>query len=76
MTPQELCEAVHAAVERYVLSRVRPADVLDLDVGVRLEGGDLTVDVFVVTAVGDDEALARGAVDAAMEEGDRLLGDV
>jgi len=64
---------VHAAAERYVLARVRSADLLELDVSTKLDGGDLSVDVFVVTAGEDDEALAQGAAQAATEEGDRLM---
>jgi len=70
----DACEAVYDAAERYVLSRVNARDLLEMDLCVRIEDGELFVELFLVTSTeDDDDALAKSAVDAAMKEGDRLM---
>ena len=69
----EICESIHGAAQEYIFSRVEPKDILDLDIGVRLEDDELEVEVFLITTGSNDGELADGAADVAMQEGNRLI---
>ena len=69
----EICESIHGAAESYIFSRLGSRDVLDLDIGVRLEDGELEVEVFLITTGGNDDELAAAAADVAVREGNRLI---
>ena len=71
---EEICQAVYDTAERYVISNVKSKDILELDLGVSLDDGELSVELFLVTVADDDETITASAVGAAMEEGDRLMG--
>lgn len=69
MTDDEtIVETAASAAEGYILSTFSSADIHDLDIRVRFEDGDLTVDILLETAesASEDEATVQKVADDAV----------
>ena len=72
----DVVRAAVDAAEDVIFSRFRRSDVVDLDVGVRFEAGELEIDVYLnVPGAADAEAVAEDAALAARAAADDLLLD-
>lgn len=69
MTDDEtVVETAASAAEGYILSTFSSSDIHDLDIRVRFEDGDLTVDILLETAesASEDEATVQKVADDAV----------
>lgn len=76
MEPEALTSAVYKAIEDYIFRKVKPRDILDLDIRVSFETETQTVNIEVFLDTEDwidAEEIVEGATLAGMQLADKLM---
>lgn len=78
MDPEALTAAVYEAVEDCILRKVKPRDIIDLDIRVsfEIESSTMNIDVFLDAEDWiDADAIVDEATAAGMKLADKLIGE-
>ncbi|MEM2934376.1 MAG: DUF3194 domain-containing protein [Halobacteria archaeon] len=76
MEPEALTSAVYKAIEDHIFRKVKPRDILDLDIRVSFEIETQTVNIEVFLDAEDwieAEEIVEGAILAGMQLADKLM---